>query len=491
MHPLLLLLLATPSNDLVERVREATHVADSPSVSVFNLQGQARYLGVDEGYSLRFNTDGRFVADVSGPIPHAAGFDGKRYWAHDRSGAPQPLDLEELDRTEGLMLLATGEWLEPHSPVELKARGTSIELRWKKSQLRELIDIDPQSWLPKSASFETSSGPVQIKLADWRSVGPRKLPFHIEVEEAGLSDTYGLDKGDAAGSDDASDYEPGEWAARDTRFDPAIPPEIECQRAITGHLLVHPKLNGKDVGWFILDSGADVMAIDRKVADSLGLAKLGRLPLTGVGGNDQESFRPIRTFDLGPVDITGLNFSEFDLGALASAFGVKIAGVVGFDLFRRSVVSVKMAQSKVSLYDPATYRLPSGAWTGMRFDGGNMAVNATLEGGRKGLFRLDTGADGSVAFHSWYVAQEGLLRRKTTSVKLGGVGGTSDAKMGTIDWFELGGHRFEHPRVIFSLATTGAFTDRYLAGNIGQDLLLPFDTVFDAASERVAFLPIP
>jgi len=52
----------------------------------------------------------------------------------------------------------------------------------------------------------------------------------------------------------------------------------------------------------------------------------------------------------------------------------------------------------------------------------------------------------------------------------------------------LGPHRFDNPTIDFSTATTGTFTDPYLAGNIGIDALKSFTVVMDFTGSRVAFL---
>ena len=59
--------------------------------------------------------------------------------------------------------------------------------------------------------------------------------------------------------------------------------------ATSGRILI----DGKDIGWFILDSGAEVSVIDKGAADEIKLASVGHQPLTGVGGNVMSSFRPI------------------------------------------------------------------------------------------------------------------------------------------------------------------------------------------------------
>ena len=60
--------------------------------------------------------------------------------------------------------------------------------------------------------------------------------------------------------------------------------------------------------------------------------------------------------------------------------------------------------------------------------------------------------------------------------------------MGSVDWFEFAGHRFDHPNVVFALSRQGPLADEYLEGNIGIDFLKPFRLVLDYQNRRVAFV---
>ena len=71
---------------------------------------------------------------------------------------------------------------------------------------------------------------------------------------------------------------------------------------------------------------------------------------------------------------------------------------------------------------------------------------------------------------------------------MGGVGGMATAKTGTIEWFELGGHKFENLSVAFSQAAKGEFANEYADGNLGQAVFMPFRLIFDFGNERLAFL---
>jgi hypothetical protein len=115
-----------------------------------------------------------------------------------------------------------------------------------------------------------------------------------------------------------------------------------------------------------------------------------------------------------------------------------------------------------------------------------------MDGAPKAWFRFDTGADGTVALHSPFVKKWRLLDGKTTTpAGAGGVGGISTARRGKIKWFELAGHRFQNPTVLFSTSATGAFAEPYLAGNIGHEFMMPFRIVIDFTGSRIALNPRP
>jgi hypothetical protein len=151
---------------------------------------------------------------------------------------------------------------------------------------------------------------------------------------------------------------------------------------------------------------------------------------------------------------------------------------------------VDVATGAISLFDPKNFVLPLGTkWSKMRFEHGVPTVEATCAYGETAWYRVDTGDPGTVTFHSPFVEDKQLLSRcKTTPTPILGVEGSSQARQGKLDWFELAGQRFDHPDVIFSQASEGACADRYLAGNIGQKFMKPFEMVFDFGNQRIAFV---
>jgi hypothetical protein len=154
------------------------------------------------------------------------------------------------------------------------------------------------------------------------------------------------------------------------------------------------------------------------------------------------------------------------------------------------VVEFGRGGERIAIYDPATYRLREGRWQELFYASHGPGVYARLEGDRRGLFMLDTGASVTVFFNSPYSKAQGLLRGRQTSELTGegSGGGTLKTLVGRLQWFELAGHRFNNPSVEFSIEGEGVEEDD-IAGIIGREFMKHFQTiVFNLPARRLAFV---
>src|SRR5262249_348749 len=144
--------------------------------------------------------------------------------------------------------------------------------------------------------------------------------------------------------------------------------------------------------------------------------------------------------------------------------------IVGYPLFQSAVVEIDCATPAVTLYDPASYKLrTNGTWQRLVIDNFHPLVEARYEGDRSGWFVVGTGGTDTVCFHTPTVRKHKLVEGRDTKLAFhGGIGGMSRAKSGKLEWFELGGHRFDNPTVTFAESEKGAFANEYAEGNLGQ-----------------------
>jgi hypothetical protein len=285
-------------------------------------------------------------------------------------------------------------------------------------------------------------------------------------------------------------YDPVTTRPKDTRFDPEAKAEITVKRARTGHILVRPKIDGLVRGWFIFDTGAGASVIlDRSLADTLKLARIGATPITSFLGTTRCAILRGASLELGPMTLAKPFFVAMDLQFIRKAMGEDVVGIIGYDVLSRCVAEITLAEDSIKLFDPLLYRSGKAPWQRLAFNQSLPVIEASFEGKRKGLFRIDVGASGgagsNVIFHAGTVEDLDLLKnRKVTIERIGPV----RVAQGTIDWFELGGHRFASPKILFALDRQGPFGDDYVAGNLGVEFLRPFRIILDFAHERVALV---
>jgi hypothetical protein len=67
------------------------------------------------------------------------------------------------------------------------------------------------------------------------------------------------------------------------------------------------------------------------------------------------------------------------------------------------------------------------------------------------------------------------------------VGGTLDAQLGQLEWFQVGQQRLEKVNAVFLAPHEGALDDPYVAGTFGAGILKGMKIVFDYPHRRIAF----
>jgi hypothetical protein len=460
-------------------------------------EGTTRYRGLDSKFTFLFTPDGRFRSEIAGPLGSITGFDGTTGWEIDWSGIQRTLELQDLEAAQFDAWIHSGRWLDQSGPFAVSLdsaksddRQVALKLLLKGGLLEATVFVDRATWLPKRVTRRGTGGEEVIEMSDYREVMGFRFPHRLTRAVGGTTNVYEIRSVAAATPASRSRFKAIATRPADTRWDASVPARVEVRRVRSGHLLVHPLVNGKDAGWFILDSGAGAMVIDTKVADRLGMPALGEIVAVGVAGTTKARFRQGETFGLGPLTVNGTRYLELDLGFLTKAFGLPIGGICGRDLFARAVVEIEIAAESVAIHDPNRYRLDGATWQELFFSNRNPAVRARFEG-HEGLFKLDTGSDQTVSIHAPAVERLNLLSgRETRESRSGGVGGSRASLTGKLAWFELAGHRFESPLVEFAGKGEGAFSDVYTTGNIGAAFLRAFRIVFDYGNKRVAFAPL-
>ncbi len=254
--------------------------------------------------------------------------------------------------------------------------------------------------------------------------------------------------------------------------------------------LVRPQVNGRDLGWFALDTGSPVLVIDRRHAAKLDLPSVGSARIPEC--NMPVSFLSDASLELGRLRLDEAILASLDLSSLNQRIqgDVELAGIIGAPLFEAAIVQIKYGDTldRISLFDPATFDNERISWQEMDLRDQKPVVRASLEGNLSGDFLLDTGKGGSLSLYTGFIEAHNLLEnRQVTRKRNSRLCGDTDEFSGKIAWFKFGGRQFNNPTVRFKIpGTLGSEGDNDTIGTIGRGFLRHFTVVFDYQEERLA-----
>jgi len=271
----------------------------------------------------------------------------------------------------------------------------------------------------------------------------------------------------------------------------ALPAELKCHKAISGHLMVSPLINGQQLGEFIFDTGAGMTCLDAQIVKKLDLPEAGETVAKGSGGSQATKFRAIKSLALGPVLIEDSAVVELDLRMIGLAMRAALNGIIGYECFLGAIYEIDLANSKVVVHDPKKFQLPEGAqWQKLVIQDRRPYVEAKIENNEPGLYLIDTGANGAITVHAPAVKKLKLLEgRKTDQSGFGGVGGIRAARKGSVESFTVCGNTLRNVDTTFSQAEKGALAEDTSQGTIGLELLNQFRVIVDYSGGRVALIP--
>jgi len=426
------------------------------------------------------------------------GYDGRYRWRFDeRRGIAVPAPLRLHEKTAWPLWVRSNWWLNPRSgiavavlPAESDANAVALRLTEPGGLVPATLWIDRRTWLPSRLSVPYERGAYTAAYSDYREALGMRLPFTVETRygSASVRHVEAVAVLPAAQADFAAPP-----PVPPARFDPSVPARLGLRRgtpfgpSTPGHLFAEAAVDGAPAGWFLLDSGADGMMIDAALADRLGLPVVGRTRTIGADGRPREAtYRRARSFRVGRLAFDNPLFLALDLSGNNAPPGATRSGVIGYDVLARAVIEFARGGEWATVCDPATYRLPApGRWQPLDFLDLAPAVTTRFEGGRTGLFQIDTGAAGTVDFYRQYVESERLLAgRETREVESAGAGGAFTMREGRIGWFALGDRRFANVDAGFRTN----FSREGGAGIVGRALMAPFLVVFDYPHRRIAFV---
>lgn len=479
----------------IETIRAAAEKAYGSPLArgTWRMQGTTRFHGAEATYEMVFDDRYRFQTRIQGALSQTEAFDGSTYWSSGLAGMPHRVILADRDQSRMLVWTITGAWTAKNAPLVRTAQSgdpgeLAVTLKPKDGAVEATLTLDAKTFETKSLRYWTSSGIETWAFTAYQSFDRHKVPTHI-VRTSGQQteplELRSLEKSEG----NAPLYSMPKPAVAPAEYDSSANERVEVKR-IRGYMFVRPKVNGEEVGWFFLDTGAEVSCIDPSVVKKLNMSVVGSDEVAGVVEVSHLRFCRAMELQLGPVKVPKPVFLELDLAPFAQALKLPVVGICGYDFLARAALDMDPQADTIRVMKPGSASLPADArWTRIDFNGNVPCLKCSFAENHEGFFTLDTGSNATVDFFTPAVEKYQLLaNRETTTVQTGGAGGSAESRRGKIPWFNLGGNRLENPIVGFQLTKRGAFASPYVTGNVGMGFMGQYRIVLDYANERIAFI---
>ncbi len=251
---------------------------------------------------------------------------------------------------------------------------------------------------------------------------------------------------------------------------------------VSNAIFIPVAVNGEPVS-MILDTGATMSVLSTPVVEELGIAPEGVGGGAGTGGLGEVHILTVESLEIGGLIIMGPTLVAIDLSGFSWHFGREWGGILGYELFARTVVEIDYGSGTLTLHDPETYTAPEPepgvvVVLPLELGEGLPTVEAEFDGIR-GRFTVDLGNLNYMTIHRPAVVEYGLQERYPDyrPLMVSGFGGTNRHRLVELGELRLGSVNIPSPLAILASEVEGALARTWEVGNIGQDILKRFRRV--------------
>jgi len=348
---------------------------------------------------------------------------------------------------------------------------------------REVVDLDAKTLMVDRTSFDEEDGTSTEDYFDYRTVDG-VLIAQREIDSNGdhVYDVMHLAEHIVVDRPIASEI----FAVPQTTVVQTDKPVTVPLEEHDGHLYTKVRIGGHSYT-FLVDTGAQAVVVDSRVAAQLGLQPQGHLEVSGTTRTGGLGIADLDSIQIGEASLPVREVSVLDLQGATGSFNVD--GVLGYPFFAAAEVTIDPVALTMTFAKPGALH-PRG--NAIPIDVDRQLVELTGKvNGTEGRFVIDTGNstelllfDPFMRAHPYVVAfQPRSLARDY------GVGGSAPAVNATIDELDVGTFRLFNRYANLMLTNRGAFADRFDAGNIGMGTLRNFIVTFDLSNERMFMQP--
>lgn len=365
-------------------------------------------------------------------------------------------------------------------PVQLPDGRAAYEIEVKPpGGLSQTVALDAKTWMIDRISYDDDDGVSTSDFYDYKV-------FHGALVAQRVVESNGDHPYDLTRS---AEYIFVDRPIASALFALPANTQIETTHPVTvpleqhdGHYYAQVRIHNHDY-WFLVDSGAQAIVIDTRVASDLGLKAHGRLEVSGAQRIGGLGLAQLDGIQIGGATLPVQLVTVLDLRNVTGLF--QADGVLGYPFFASSEVTLDAAAGKMTFGKPGTLHAPG---TELPVDVDRELVEFSGKvNGVDGRFVLDTGNSGELLlFGPFMQKHQGLLppgdRQFANSY---GVGGSVRALSAIVDELDIGDYRFFNRYANLMLTKQGAFADRFDAGNVGMGVMHNLIVTFDLSNNKV------
>jgi ankyrin repeat protein len=246
---------------------------------------------------------------------------------------------------------------------------------------------------------------------------------------------------------------------------------------------IRVRIDGKDAGWFVVDTGASCTAIDKGLVKELGLRHVRDSETNVPSGSANTELVSYSELDVGPVSLRQGLAMAFDSPSISRKEKFKVSGVLGNDLLREQPFAIDFPASTLTLFRTQSFVPPRDVEAQpltVRY--GCPTVHGRVEG-NDGSFLLDTGDAGGLTIHNRFLWEHHWAEPSNHFAKASvtDFARTVDAYSVVLGPLELIGKKVERQHVTLVSTDTGM----YVTGEIGAAEMSEGRLTFDYANARM------
>jgi hypothetical protein len=266
-------------------------------------------------------------------------------------------------------------------------------------------------------------------------------------------------------------------------------------------VIVPININNSDTLRFIVDTGVKIpLLTNLDISDSLNLIYTRKVKIRGLGeGEDLDALHSFGNSLYMTNMVKGANHDILimleDVFFLSSKLGMRVHGIIGYDIFKNFTVEINYDKRTLTLYPPGKFK-PSRKLVHIPMDIEDGKPYATLpivqKDGTELLLRLliDTGASYGLSL-DMMSSPDITLPEKSIEAYLGkGLSGDIRGRMGRARRITLGPYQLSEPIISYpDSASIKHVSMPSRNGHIGADILKRFNPVFDYQNGKLYLRP--